>query len=131
MRPDFSAQAPDLAAFRALRRAAGLSVVGEEATRIALRNTLHGVWLWEGDQLVGMARLIGDGGSFAQVTDVAVHPRLQRQGWGHRIMARLMRWADDTLPSGCYISLIADPGAEALYERHGFALRTGMARRVP
>lgn len=120
-----------MAAFRGLRHAAGLGVVGEDATRIALQKTLHGVWLWEGDELVGMARLIGDGGTFAQVTDVAVHPRLQRQGWGHRIMTRLMRWADETLPRGCYISLIADSGAERLYERHGFALRTGMARRVP
>ncbi len=120
-----------MAAFRGLRLASGLGVIGQDATRAALQNTLYGVWLWDGDELVGMARLIGDGGTFAQVTDVAVHPRLQRQGWGHRIMARLMHWADEALPSGCCISLIADPGAEALYERHGFALRTGMARRVP
>lgn len=46
-------------------------------------------------------------------------------------MTRLLVWADENLPSGCYISLIADQGAEELYAKRGFDQRTGMARRVP
>ncbi|MEO0693453.1 MAG: GNAT family N-acetyltransferase [Pseudomonadota bacterium] len=123
--------APTVAEFRSLRMAAGMSDFGEKATRISLDNTLHAVWLREGGTLIGMGRLIGDGGAFAQVTDIAVHPDWQGQGFGHRIMDALMAWADATLPKGAYISLIADPGAERLYERHGFQHRTGMARTVP
>ncbi len=108
-----------------------MSDFGQAATEISLQNTLHGVWLREGGRLVGMGRLIGDGGAFAQVVDVAVHPDFQGQGHGHRIMAALVGWADANLPKGAYISLIADPGAERLYERHGFSHRTGMARLVP
>ncbi|MEL6798761.1 MAG: GNAT family N-acetyltransferase [Pseudomonadota bacterium] len=123
--------APTVAECRGLRVAAGMSDFGEEATRISLANTLHGVWLRDDGTLIGMGRLIGDGGAFAQVTDIAVHPDWQGQGLGHRIMDALMAWADVTLPKGAYISLIADPGAERLYERHGFQHRTGMARTVP
>ncbi len=129
--PEFSDRAPDLDAFRALRAAAGLGAFGAEATRVALANTLYGAWLWDSDLLVGMGRLIGDGGTFVQVTDVAVHPDHQGQGYGAAIMARLMAWADRHLPRGCYISLIADAGAERLYQRAGFDFRTGMARTVP
>jgi GNAT superfamily N-acetyltransferase len=121
---------PSVPQFRDLRGAAGLSRFTEETARISLANYLHGEWLYEGDELVGMGRLIGDGGCFAQVTDMAVHPRLQGQGWGGRIMSRLMAWADANLPAQCYISLIADNGAEKLYARHGFELRVGMSRWV-
>ncbi|MEL6644444.1 MAG: GNAT family N-acetyltransferase [Pseudomonadota bacterium] len=122
---------PSIAEFRGLRVAAGLSDFGEEATRISLSNSQHGVWLRDTGTLIAMGRLIGDGGAFAQVTDIAVHPNWQRQGLGHRIMTELMAWADANLPTGAYISLIADAGAERLYERHGFTHRTGMARTVP
>lgn len=131
MLPELSDTAPTVAEFRGLRMAAGMSDFGEDATRISLANTLHGVWLRNDGTLIGMGRLIGDGGAFAQVTDIAVHPDWQRQGHGHRIMGALMAWADANLPKGAFISLIADPGAEHLYERHGFQHRTGMARTVP
>ncbi|MEX0350170.1 MAG: GNAT family N-acetyltransferase [Paracoccaceae bacterium] len=126
--PDFSTLPPNVAEYRALRDASGLGNFSVAATETALVNTLHGVWLREGDELVGMARLIGDGGCFAQMTDVAVHPRFQGRGHGHAIMQRLMAWAQEHLPPDCYISLIADPGAERLYASVGFSPRTGMAR---
>lgn len=131
MPPEFSEQMPTVAEFQALRSVAGLSAYSHKATQLSLKNGLFGVWLRDGSELVGMGRLVGDGGGFAQVTDVAIHPRLQRQGWGSKVMERLMHWADKELPAGCYISLIADPGAEQLYEQHGFSMRVGMARRVP
>ncbi|MDP5216796.1 GNAT family N-acetyltransferase [Ruegeria sp. 2205SS24-7] len=126
--PEFSTAPPSIAEFRALRDAAGLGSFSIAATEIALANTLHGVWLRERDTLIGMARLIGDGGCFAQVTDVTVHPRFQGRGHGGTIMRRLMTWAHEHLPPDCYISLIADPGAERLYASAGFSPRTGMAR---
>ncbi len=129
--PEFSENAPTVDEFLAIRAATGLSPFNAEATRTALENTLYGIWLRDGAHLIGMGRLIGDGGTFVQVTDIAVHPDHQRKGYGNAIMQRLMDWADTHLPSGCYISLIADPGAERLYQRFQFEFRTGMARTVP
>ena len=96
---------------------------------IASGNSLHSDWLRdEAGQLVAMARLCGDGGCFALVTDVAVHPAHQRKGLGLRVMRHLMQWADANLPQGTIISLIADEGADALYRKVGFERRTGMLR---
>ncbi|MBV7393906.1 GNAT family N-acetyltransferase [Mameliella sediminis] len=129
--PAFSDRAASVDEYLGLRAAAGMGAYTPEAARIGLANGLHAVWLRdEAGRLIGMGRLVGDGGCFAQVTDIAVHPDWQRRGLGGRIMTALMDWAAGQLPSGCYISLIADPGAEALYQKHGFDFRTGMARRM-
>ncbi len=126
--PEFSDRPATVAELRALREAAGLGAFSEAGTAVALNNTVYAAWLRDGDELVGMGRLVGDGGCFAQLTDIAVHPRLQKQGFGTQIMAQLMGWAETNLPPDCYISLIADPGAEALYTKYGFQPRNGMAR---
>ena len=115
----------------ALRSAAGLTGYSVEAATIGLGATMHGAWLrTETGRLIGMGRLIGDGGCFAQVTDIAVHPEFQRQGLGRAIMTELMGWAEVNLPKGCFISLIADPGAEKLYQSFGFDFRMGMGLRI-
>lgn len=121
-------EVPSLDDYFALREATGLGAFPAEAARIGLAATLCAVSARDGDgRLVAMARLIGDGGCFAQVTDVAVHPDLQGQGIGTQVMKRLMARAKERLPKGCYVSLIADPGAERLYARFGFTDRHGMA----
>lgn len=127
----FSDRPASVAEYRALRDASGLGAFPEENSRIGLAATLVGVWLRDGERLVGMARIIGDGGCFGQVTDVAVHPDYQGRGLGTRIMARLLEAARETLPADLFLSLIGDPGAERLYEKMGFAARYGMARRLP
>ena len=115
----------------ALREISGLGAFPRANTEAGLANTLIGVWLRQDERLVGMARVIGDGGCFALVCDVAIHPDLQRQGWGTRLMGRLMDEARAALPPRVFLTLIADPGAERLYERMGFASRHGMVHRLP
>ena len=129
--PEFSDRPASVAEFRALRTAAGLSDFSENACRIGLGNTLYGAWLREGDQLIGMGRIVGDGGCFALVTDIAVHPKHQGRGLGRRIISHLMGWAEAELPSTCILSLIADPPADKLYQQFGFDYRVGMGRTIP
>ena len=121
-----------VAEYRGLRDATELSAFSEDASKQALDRSLHAVWMRDAEgALIAMGRLIGDGACFVQVTDIAVHPDHQGQGLGTQIMQALVTWMDAHLPQGCYVSLIADPGAERLYEKFGFEPRNGMARRVP
>lgn len=129
--PSFSARAATVREYCDLRDAAGLVAFPEENACIGLANTLTAVWLRDAGRLIGMARIIGDGGCFAQVSDVAIHPDFQRQGLGARVLEQLLRQARETLPNGLYLSLIADPGAENLYAKFGFDSRHGMARTLP
>ena len=67
-----------------------------------------------------MGRVIGDGGCFFQVTDIAVDPAHQGRGLGKMVMAELKKWIDENVPETGYVSLIADGKANELYAQYGF-----------
>ena len=116
-----------------LRAVAGLSPFSRKAAQLALPQTLFAVVIEADGGAIGMGRLIGDGGCFFQIVDIAVDPAYQGRGFGKQIMAALMDHIA-TLPSGAYVSLIADTPADRLYAQFGFqptAPRSvGMAFRV-
>ncbi|MGC9418351.1 MAG: GNAT family N-acetyltransferase [Rhodovulum sp.] len=112
----------------ALRQAAGVSGFRLASVRAGLANTLLGACLRAGGRLVGMGRVTGDGRCFAQITDIAVAPAFRGGQHGGVIVARLMERCGARMSRGCHVRLLADPRAERLYERAGFASRTGMAQ---
>ena len=118
----------------ALRVAAGLSARSLIAARLGLPGTLHAVCVRDEGTLIGMGRVVGDGGCNFEVVDVAVHPDYQRQGYGYRIMEALMEYLHDHAPESAYVSLIADHGAPVLYEKFGFEFTAptsvAMAKRM-
>lgn len=82
--------------------------------------------------MVGFGRVIGDGGLFYEVVDVAVLPEHQGLGLGAGIVERLMSYLRDNAASGAFVSLHAGRGVSGLYERYGFEARPpetpGMSR---
>ncbi|MCW3482163.1 GNAT family N-acetyltransferase [Neisseriaceae bacterium JH1-16] len=112
---------PAIDDYRRLRVAAGLSAKSAEAAARGLPNTLFGVRIERAGSVVGMGRVIGDGGCFYQVVDIAVDPAHQGRGLGKRIVAALVDWQRDNIPDSAYVSLIADGQAHALYAQYGFA----------
>lgn len=112
---------PDPDTYRRLRTACGLSAMSAEAAARGLPNTLFAVQLRDAaGRTVGMGRVIGDGGCFFQVTDIAVLPDYQGRGLGKKIMAEIRTWIDANAPAGGYVSLIADGEAQHLYAQFGF-----------
>lgn len=112
----------------ALRAAAGLGPRSLKAARIARPATLHAVCARDGGGLVAMGRVVGDGGCFALLTDIAVHPDRRGAGLGRQVTARLVAWCERHLPPDCHISLVASGRAVPLYARHGFRPARGMDR---
>ncbi|MFI2608395.1 GNAT family N-acetyltransferase [Kitasatospora sp. NPDC018619] len=112
---------PGVEVFRRLRTEAGLSDKAPEAAAVALPNTWYGVVLHHRGEPIGMGRIIGDGGTAFQITDICVHPAHQGQGLGKRIMAALTEALERRAPATAYVSLIADGPARFLYEKFGFA----------
>jgi len=111
---------PDADTYRRLRRVSGLSEKSAEAAARGLPNTLFAATIvWQG-QTVGMGRVIGDGGCFYQITDMAVEPAHQGRGLGKMIMQALVEYLHREAPAGAYASLIADGPAKHLYAQFGF-----------
>ncbi|MNC51443.1 hypothetical protein D3C75_1007350 [compost metagenome] len=110
---------PSVEQYLALRMEAGLSAMSAEGAEIGLPRSIFAVTLYEEGSLVGMGRVIGDGGCFFQVTDIAVKPSCQGRGLG-KIIMREIRSFLDTVPERSYVSLIADGEAARLYAQYGF-----------
>ena len=120
--------------YRTLRSAAGLSGKTAEAAAQGLPGSLYAVCVRQGERLIGMGRVIGDGGLNYEIVDMAVDPAFQRQGIGYRIMEMLVGYIRRTAPPSAFVCLIADHGAPALYEKFGFTptapVSIGMALRL-
>jgi GNAT superfamily N-acetyltransferase len=115
-------EAPGLDDYLRLRRLAGLS----PKTPAQGSGALSGSWAFchiriEGtDEIVGMGRVIGDGGWYFLIADMAVLPTHQRQGIGRRVIEHLIERVTIAVPDA-YLTLMADSPGRRLYESVGFA----------
>jgi len=127
---------PNVADYIRIRLDAGLSRKSEQAAAIGLANGLFSVVAYCGDTPIGIGRIIGDGGCFFQIVDIAVVPEHQRKGLGDLIMRSLMSFIHEHCPPTAFVSLIADHGTPQFYSRYGFTAAelpksAGMYLRIP
>ncbi|MBO1198684.1 GNAT family N-acetyltransferase [Staphylococcus simiae] len=103
-----------------LRKNAGMSPKTPQAAEKGLPNACYTVTIYDDDALIGMGRIIGDGGTAFQIVDIAVRKDYQGQGYGRTIMEHIMTYIKDVAVESTYVSLIADYPADKLYEKFGF-----------
>ncbi|MCB9735320.1 MAG: GNAT family N-acetyltransferase [Deltaproteobacteria bacterium] len=112
---------PLLADYLALRAGAGLSPKTPAQGAGALAGSWAAVHATDaGGATVGMGRVIGDGGWYFHIADMAVLPSHQRRGLGDAILTALIAAITEAAPASPYITLLADAPGRRLYERHGF-----------
>ncbi|MGH8144752.1 MAG: GNAT family N-acetyltransferase [Rhodanobacteraceae bacterium] len=132
--PDLQLQVPAVEEYLALRVAAGLSAMSPAGAREGLKASWCSVCVRAGAELIGMGRIVGDGGLFLFVVDIAVAPAWQRRGLGRRIMQALMEQVHARAFPCTQVGLIADGTANLLYEKFGFRLvapeSQGMSLRI-
>jgi ribosomal protein S18 acetylase RimI-like enzyme len=119
---EISCAIPASEEYRRLRVLAGLSARSAEGAAIGLPNTYFAVTIRVDGKLVGMGRIVGDGGLTFQIVDIAVDPDHQGRGLGKTIVGRLVEHLRENAPAGAHISLLADGPAEHLYAKFGFRL---------
>ncbi|MGH1471180.1 MAG: GNAT family N-acetyltransferase [Cellvibrionaceae bacterium] len=118
-----------------IRLAAGLSKKSIEAASKGLPNSIYAVTVYHENIPIGIGRIVGDGGCFYEITDIAVIPKHQKKGVGVMIMEALVSYLNDNAPSTAYVSLMADHGTPHFYEKFGFTLSempksSGMYMRI-
>ncbi|UTV58497.1 GNAT family N-acetyltransferase [Burkholderia arboris] len=113
-------EVPSVSTYIETRLAAGLSRKSGQAATLGLKNGLFSVVAYWGSVPVGIGRVIGDGGCFFEIVDIAVLPAHQKKGVGDLIMRALMRYIHENAPPTAYVSLMADHGTPKFYERYGF-----------
>ncbi|KRG08207.1 GNAT family N-acetyltransferase [Staphylococcus sp. NAM3COL9] len=115
-------KAATVSEYRNLRKIAGLSEKSQKAAEKGLANACFDVTIYDDQVLIGMGRVIGDGGTAFQIIDIAVNPNYQGQGYGKVIMIHIMAYISAEAEQGTYVSLIADYPADQLYAQYGFIM---------
>lgn len=113
------------ALFQELYRSVGWDAPCMEQIETALRNSTATFCAYDGEQPLGMARLLGDGGMSFYIKDFAVRPEYQGKGVGRLLMNAMEEYIRSQLPNGWSVSLelISSKGREPFYEKFGFEQR--------
>ena len=109
--------------YRKLRGLVGWWETDENATYMALKNSLFSVVAVEHGTVIGFGRVIGDGGLYFYIQDLIVHPEFQNKGFGRSLMKELMVYITANAKSGAFVGLMAAKGLEKYYEPFGFKSR--------
>lgn len=94
-----------------------------EDARLALNGSLYTVSVLDGNEAVGIARVVGDGRVAFFIKDVVVDPDRQGTGIGRTLMDAVLRYIQKSACPHAYVGLMAAPGTEGFYERFGFIRR--------
>ena len=105
-----------------LRSATGLSPKTPAQATAAFGGSWYTVYIVHDstDEIVGMGRVIGDGGWYFHIVDMAIVPHHQRKGLGDAVLASLLKEIEDKAPPGPYVNLVAEEAGRKLYAKHGF-----------
>lgn len=113
---------PDVENYRRLRHASGLTPKSTQQSLPAIASAwagCHVVHVPTGE-VAAMGRVIGDGGWYFHIVDMATAPDHQRRGLGASVLSHLLRTIDEQAPPNPYVTLMADPPGRRLYEEFGF-----------
>ncbi|GLR03492.1 N-acetyltransferase [Vibrio hyugaensis] len=103
-----------------MRVKAGLSPKSLKAAEIGLPNSLYGVSIRDGEVLIAMGRVVGDGACNFEIVDIAVDPSYQGKGLGRKVMEYIDGYLSSAALEGSYVSMIADE--PVFYEKLGYRL---------
>ncbi len=109
--------------YNALRAAIGWRVYDLDDVAAGLPRSLYCLCAIRDGELVGMARVVGDGRLVCYIQDVCVRPEYQRQGIGTQLMDGIMAYLQQHAAHNTIIGLLSAAGKEAFYEKYGFRRR--------
>ncbi len=113
-------EAPEAQDYISLRLRAGMNHKDLDRTKIALKNSLFTVSLYDKEKLIGFGRVVGDGGITYVVSDIMVDKEYWRRGYAEQIMKAIDSYFEENSHEDSYICLIANRPADLLYHKHHF-----------
>ena len=111
--------------FNLLYDAVGWGAYDEKITQKALDNTFYSVSVYDGNEIIGYGRLIGDAICFLYIQDIMVKPEYQGDKIGTVIMNKLLEKINEIKKENpdIRVYLGASKNREKFYEKFGFVKR--------
>jgi GNAT superfamily N-acetyltransferase len=110
---------PSVSEYMALRSAVGWRVPTVEDCDRALLGTRLAVCAVDGDETIGMGRLVSDGALYWFIVDVIINPERQGHGIGSSVLRELETLAAQESATG-NVNLVAGRDVIAFYEHLGY-----------
>lgn len=117
---DLRHEAPAVDDYLRLRSQSGLTPRTPQEASAALANSWAWVHVRLGEETVSMGRVIGDGGWYFHIADMATLPAFQRRGIGRAVLMALLDRIEAAAPGKPWVTLFADPAGLPLYRSMGF-----------
>jgi len=114
---------PTAEQWMALRASMGWATFPPEVAEKSLNATWYCVCAFDGDKLIGMGRVLGDGVISFYIGNVMVLPSYQNEGVGKRIIERILAHVERNAAPGAIASLFSIKGKEEFYTPFGFKVR--------
>lgn len=111
-----------------LRKSIKWTIHDNDDFSLAIKNSLFVIGAYDGNQIIGMARITGDDRLSFFIQDIIVLPAYQNQGVGTKIVRYLMDYIYSKSAPNAAVSLMASKGKETFYEMAGFIKRDGSAK---
>ena len=108
--------------FNELFQSVGWGNREDEKINLHRKTSCFSVCVFDENQIVGMARVVGDG-SYFTVFDVVVRKEYHGQGIGSTLMNEIIKWYKSIEDDDTYLYLGASHGKESFYEKFGFKAR--------
>jgi len=106
--------------YQELRKTTGWNLIEDEIVKIALENNLFSVCVFDGDKLIGMGRVIGDGAIYFYIQDIIVLPEYQGKGVGKLIMNNIELFLNKAANNNSFIGLMAAKDVKEFYNKFGY-----------
>lgn len=107
--------------YNELREKSGIgNKKSKENAETAIENSLFITSIYDGDKLIAMARVVGDGAISLVVTDVMVDSEYQKNGLGRVLMNEINNYFDENYDEDSYIILLANTPYHKFYEKFNF-----------
>ncbi len=111
--------------FQALRMEVGWGAMDPGLAEISIKNSEYTVCTVVEGRVVGMARVIGDGGYYHYIQDAVVKPDFQGNGFGHAMVKKCIKFIKSIIPedSSVLVGVMSERENELFYEGFGFRRR--------
>ena len=124
--------------FNRLCESAGWRTASEDIVQVSLQNSYVAFAVVEDENVIGMARLLGDGGMSFYLKDFVILPEFQGKGIGKELLEYIQNYIKNGLKDGWHTSLelMSAKGKEEFYKKFGFEERpsecrgAGMMKRI-
>jgi len=114
---------PSAGEYNRLRKLVGWGTYHRAVIEESLPCSLYCVHATLGEELVGMARIVGDSGLVFYIQDVIVVPEHQGKGIGALLMDSVMAYVRAHASLNTTVGLMSARGEESFYQKYGFINR--------